>query len=260
MLRQVGDRETIISTVGRDGFSTLWPDRLVAGKPVPVHGGTGRRLPALSATRTTAPTCTGPDGPGRRQRRTFELGNTLPRWKGRLGPGADGKYLVRQMGVMVVNSKQVVVSMAAIPDDGTFESGASMLSAIARSVASPGGRVSARLAADCHRGGANQAFWRHRVWIAETVIRRLRLEPLPKGRHVPARKFKDGNSSSICAPDRSGFTDQPSPAPRLKPPLLRRRWPASARSRNFGEAETPVAQHREPKGETSADSLVPAGT
>ncbi|HNC15687.1 MAG TPA: hypothetical protein PLV77_07295, partial [Solirubrobacterales bacterium] len=77
---------------------------------------------------------------------TFGLGAAgFPaRWKGGWGPGTDGKYLVRQMGVMVVNGKQGVVSMAAIPDDGTFESGASMLSAIARSVASRlAGRVSA---------------------------------------------------------------------------------------------------------------------
>lgn len=55
--------------------------------------------------------------------------------EGGWGPGTDGKYLVRQMGVMEVDGKQVVVAMAAIPDDGSFESGMSMLNDVARSVA-----------------------------------------------------------------------------------------------------------------------------
>jgi hypothetical protein len=69
---------------------------------------------------------------------TFGLGAVgFPaKWKGGWGPGTDGKYLVRQTGVMEVDGKQVVVAMAAIPDDGTFESGMKMLSDIARATAS----------------------------------------------------------------------------------------------------------------------------
>ena len=142
MLRQAGDRETIISTVGRDGFSTYGQTdwslenqfRYMAALAGGCIGNAGNRAYLLDQMARVG----GSD--------TFGLGAAgFPaRWKGGWGPGTDGKYLVRQMGVMVVNGKQVVVSMAAIPDDGTFESGASMLSAIARSVASRlAGRVSA---------------------------------------------------------------------------------------------------------------------
>jgi len=48
------------------------------------------------------------------------------KWKGGWGPGTDGKYLVRQMGVMTVDGKDMVVNLAAIADDGTFESARSM--------------------------------------------------------------------------------------------------------------------------------------
>jgi len=53
------------------------------------------------------------------------------KWKGGWGPGTDGKYLVRQMGVMTVDGKDMVVSLAAIADDGTFESAQAMATEMA---------------------------------------------------------------------------------------------------------------------------------
>ncbi len=53
------------------------------------------------------------------------------KWKGGWGPGTDGKYLVRQMGVMTVDGKDMVVTLAAIADDGTFASTQSMATEMA---------------------------------------------------------------------------------------------------------------------------------
>jgi hypothetical protein len=65
---------------------------------------------------------------------TWGLGSTgLPaRWKGGWGPGTDGRYLVRQMGVLEGEGGETVIALAALPDDGSFETGQSMATSIAR--------------------------------------------------------------------------------------------------------------------------------
>lgn len=129
VLRAAGDGTTTVSTRGRDGFSTYgqteWSlaaqNRYMAALAGGCVGDAAVRrflLDQMSSVR-------GSD--------TFGLGATgLPsKWKGGWGPGADGKYLVRQMGVVETARGPVVIAMAAIPDDGTFESGTAMLSEIA---------------------------------------------------------------------------------------------------------------------------------
>jgi hypothetical protein len=48
--------------------------------------------------------------------------------KGGWGPDPDGRHLVRQMGIVGL----LAVSLAAIPGDGSFESGTDMLDRLAR--------------------------------------------------------------------------------------------------------------------------------
>jgi hypothetical protein len=54
------------------------------------------------------------------------------RWKGGWGPGTDGRYLVRQMGILEVGGEELVVTLAAIPSDGTYESGQRIATQLAR--------------------------------------------------------------------------------------------------------------------------------
>ena len=65
---------------------------------------------------------------------TWGLGSAgLPaRWKGGWGPGTYGRYLVRQMGILYVGEKEAVVTLAAIPSDGQFETAEQMATAIAQ--------------------------------------------------------------------------------------------------------------------------------
>lgn len=142
MLRQAGDDETVISTQGRDGFSTYgqtdWSLANQYRYMAALAGGCISNSADRSYLLGQMASVGGSD--------TYGLGSVgFPaKWKGGWGPGTDGKYLVRQMGVMEVDGKQVVVAMAAIPDDGTFETGMSIISAIARSIASRlAGQVSA---------------------------------------------------------------------------------------------------------------------
>ncbi len=134
MLRQAGDNETVISTKGRDGFSTYgqteWSLANQFGYMAALAGGCVSDAASRSYLLGQMASVGGSD--------LFGLGAVgFPaKWKGGWGPGTDGRYLVRQMGVMEVGGKQVVVAMAAVPDDGTFESGMSMLSEIARAAAS----------------------------------------------------------------------------------------------------------------------------
>ena len=133
MLRQAGDDETVISTQGRDSFSTYGQTDWSLANQFKYMAALAGGCISNSANRSyllgQMASVSGSD--------TYGLGSAgFPaKWKGGWGPGTDGKYLVRQMGVMEVDGKQVVVAMAAIPDDGSFESGMSMLNDVARSVA-----------------------------------------------------------------------------------------------------------------------------
>lgn len=65
---------------------------------------------------------------------TWGLGSAgLPaRWKGGWGPGVDGAYLARQMGILYVGNREAVVTLAAIPSDGQFETAEAMATSIAQ--------------------------------------------------------------------------------------------------------------------------------
>ena len=76
---------------------------------------------------------------------TWGLGSAgLPaRWKGGWGPGVDGGYLVRQMGILYVGEKEAVVTLAARPIDGEFATGESMATTIAQWLAKQAPRYAA---------------------------------------------------------------------------------------------------------------------
>lgn len=142
MLLHAGDRETAVSTRGRDGFSTYgqtdWSLENQFRYMAALAGGCISNGASRSFLLGQMAAVGGSD--------TFGLGTAgLPaKWKGGWGPDPDGRYLVRQMGVMEVNGKPVVVAMAARAEDGSFETGATMLSDIARAAASRlAGQVSA---------------------------------------------------------------------------------------------------------------------
>lgn len=136
VLHSAGDRATVISTEGRDGFSpygqTNWslPEQhrfmaALAGGCLPLSTGADHLLALM-----------GQVTPSQR----WGLGHITPsaRLKGGWGPGTDGRYLVRQMGVIDTAAGPLVVTLAAIPADGTFASGTAMLNELADWAASNG--------------------------------------------------------------------------------------------------------------------------
>lgn len=131
VLREAGDTTTRVSAVGRDGFSpygqTDWSDTqqhrfmaLLAGDCV-AGPASSRYLLSLMA-RVVADQAWG----------LGSAGAGAARFKGGWGPGIDGRYLVRQMGVIEINGKEVVVTLAAIAPDGRFASGKAAATALAR--------------------------------------------------------------------------------------------------------------------------------
>jgi hypothetical protein len=129
VLREAGDGTTEISTRGRDGFST--------------YGQTDWSLAnqELFMSRLAAHCIGSPasdeyvlDLMGEVSSDTWGLGSAgLPAsWKGGWGPGSDGRYLARQMGILYVGDKEAVVTLAAIPNDGSFESAEAMATTVAQ--------------------------------------------------------------------------------------------------------------------------------
>lgn len=57
-------------------------------------------------------------------------------FKGGWGPGEDGSYLVRQLGIIDVADGSMAVAIAAEPDSGSFDDGTVMLDAVAEMLAS----------------------------------------------------------------------------------------------------------------------------
>jgi len=129
MLGEAGDSTTIISTEGRDGFSsygqTDWSlfeqnkyMSALAGGCLADQPTTDYLLDQMSKVTSD----------------TWGLGSVgLPaEWKGGWGPGTDGKYLVRQMGVVELeDGERLVITLAATAPDGSFESGQAMATQIA---------------------------------------------------------------------------------------------------------------------------------
>jgi hypothetical protein len=129
VLAEAGDTTTQVSSVGRDGFTpfgqTEW----------------SLELQELFMSRLAAGCVGSPASSeyvlglmGEVSSDTWGLGSAgLPaRWKGGWGPGVDGRYLVRQMGVLSAGGGETVVTLAALPDDGSFETGQSMATSVAQ--------------------------------------------------------------------------------------------------------------------------------
>ena len=129
ILREAGDSTTQISTRGRDGFSTygqtdwslanqeLFMSRLAAGcVGTPASGKYVLQLL------------------GEVSSDTWGLGSAgLPAlWKGGWGPGLDGAYLARQMGILYVGNREAIVTLAATSSDGQFETAEAMATSIAQ--------------------------------------------------------------------------------------------------------------------------------
>jgi hypothetical protein len=140
VLAEAGDTTTHVSSVGREGFTpfgqTQW----------------SLELQELFMSQLAAG-CVGSAASsdyvlglmGEVSSDTWGLGSTgLPaRWKGGWGPGTDGRYLVRQMGVLEAGGGEAVVALAALPDDGSFETGQSMATSVAQWAAERASRFAA---------------------------------------------------------------------------------------------------------------------
>lgn len=129
VLRDAGDSETVVSTQGRDGFSpygqTEWSLQAQHQFMASLAGGclidaaTQRYVLDLMGMVTSD---------------LWGLGSAgvSAKWKGGWGPGVDGRYLVRQMGVLDLGGEPVVVTLAARPTAGDFESGQAIATELAR--------------------------------------------------------------------------------------------------------------------------------
>jgi hypothetical protein len=140
VLREAGDNTTQISTHGRDGFSSygqtdwslvnqqLFMSKLAAG----CVGTLASREYVLKLM-------------GEVSSDIWGLGSSgLPaRWKGGWGPGVDGRYLVRQMGIVYVGNREAVVTLAAIPSNGQFETAEAMATSVAQWIAKRAGAFAA---------------------------------------------------------------------------------------------------------------------
>ena len=129
VLAEAGDTTTHVSSVGRDGFTPfgqtewsldlqeLFMSQLAAG----CVGSPASRELVLNLMAEVSSD-------------TWGLGSAgVPaRWKGGWGPGTDGRYLARQMGTLSVEGGEAVVALAALPDDGSFETAQSMATAVAQ--------------------------------------------------------------------------------------------------------------------------------
>jgi hypothetical protein len=129
ILRRAGDPDTAVSTEGRDGFSpygqTEWAldaqHRFVAALAGGCLGASAGGDYLLGLMGRVIPD------------QAWGLGSTgLPaQFKGGWGPSLDGRYLVRQMGVIETDSGSLVVTLAGSPEDGSFASGTAMLDRVA---------------------------------------------------------------------------------------------------------------------------------
>ncbi len=132
VLRDTGDHTTEVSTVGRGAASpygqTVWSLREQARFMSALAGGcvasaASRRYVLDLMARVTS------DDWG------LAATGAPARWKGGWGPDPSGGYLVRQMGLIEVNERQTVVTLAVAPDDGSFETGQALATELAQSLA-----------------------------------------------------------------------------------------------------------------------------
>lgn len=145
ILREGGDESTQISTQGRGEFSTYGQTEWsLAGQQQFMSSLAAGCLVSAESSDYVL------DLMGEVSSDTWGLGSAgLPaRWKGGWGPGVDGGYLVRQMGILYVGDKAAVVTLAALPADGQFATGESMATTVAQWLAKQAPRY-ARTPSDC---------------------------------------------------------------------------------------------------------------
>jgi beta-lactamase class A len=129
LLASAGDAQTRVSTVGRDGFSpygqTEWS--LTAQQRFFSALATGCVAPAAAGELRSLMGQVVPD-------QRWGLGATgLPAYfKGGWGPGSDGRYLVRQVGVVERSGGALAVALAAMPVDGQLATGTAAVTQLAR--------------------------------------------------------------------------------------------------------------------------------
>lgn len=140
VLREGGDSSTQVSTRGRGEFSSY-------GQTEWSLANQQRFMSSLAAGCVGGPESSEYvlDLMGEVSSDTWGLGSAgLPaRWKGGWGPGVDGGYLVRQMGILYVGNKEAVVTLAALPADGQFATGESMATVVAQWLAQQAPRYAA---------------------------------------------------------------------------------------------------------------------
>jgi hypothetical protein len=141
VLREAGDSSTQISTQGRDGFSTYGQTEWSLAKQQRFIGAFAAGCVGTWESREYVL-----DLMGEVSSDTWGLGSAgLPaRWKGGWGPGVDGRYLVRQMGILYVGGREAAVTLAAIPSDGQFETAEAMATSIAQWLAQRARAVAAQ--------------------------------------------------------------------------------------------------------------------
>lgn len=138
LLRAAGDRATVVSTQGRDGFSsygqTEWS---LAAQELFMAALVGGCVSDAASSRFVL------DLMGQVTSDTWGLGSVgaPARWKGGWGPGTDGLYLVRQMGVVDVDGKQLIVSIAARANDGQYGTSQTIATKLAQRVVASAGAL-----------------------------------------------------------------------------------------------------------------------
>lgn len=140
VLREAGDSATEISTQGREGFSTYGQtDWSLANQQLFMSKLAAKCIGSAEADEYVLGLM------GEVSSDSWGLGSAgVPaRWKGGWGPGTDGRYLVRQMGVLEVGGKEAVVTLAAIPSNGQFETAEQMATAVAQWLAERAPRYAA---------------------------------------------------------------------------------------------------------------------
>lgn len=129
VLRQAGDPSTMVSSVGRDGFSpfgqTNWSLQDQARFMASLAGG------CLAGRTTTRYLLSEMSRVATDQRWGLGSAGASAKFKGGWGPETDGRYLVRQMGIVASPSGQLVLTIATVPTDGQLGSGEAILTRLA---------------------------------------------------------------------------------------------------------------------------------
>ena len=139
VLRQSGDRSTVVSTQGRDGFSSYGQTDWSLVSQAQFMGALFAGCLGSAQSRELLLELM-----GRVTSDTWGLGSAgVPaRWKGGWGPDVDGRYLARQMGILHVGGRNLAVAIAAKAHDGQYESAQQLATATAQWIVQNGGALS----------------------------------------------------------------------------------------------------------------------